>query len=276
MNHQVDSTALVPQSPFERIKQIDPDGNEFWSARDICKLLNYANWFKFQPACREVCLSFRLENESQTEMRSAFKMIEIGYGAMRKVEDWHLSALALERLLNRVASHKPEAVRELRRQSEARFRIETEIGVILYDFCESAGLSIVQQKTIGDFRFDYCIEDKLLIEIDEMRHQYELEQVRRDKQKDRAATEAGYKLLRILIPCENVAKLCGMIIKELASMTQAYIGDDLPTVDSIKRLERAKETAFAAQSRRGRIVNCPDHIYLSYNMVTFNPKPLTP
>ena len=38
----------TPQSPFERVKRVDEEGNEFWSARDLMPLLEYSSWQKFK------------------------------------------------------------------------------------------------------------------------------------------------------------------------------------------------------------------------------------
>lgn len=37
-------SALIHQSPFDAIKQVDPDGDELWSARDLMRLLGYDRW----------------------------------------------------------------------------------------------------------------------------------------------------------------------------------------------------------------------------------------
>lgn len=211
-----DEMSFVPESSIEISKQIDSNGNEFWSARDLMRILGYANFARFKPVILDIHSSLSLENPSQNEILPASSEVQIGSGAIRKVEDWHLSSLAMERLLSRAASHKPEAVRELRKRSNARLRIEVEIGVVLLDFCEQAGLTITQQKTLGKYRFDYCIDNRLLIEVDELGHKDILNR-RKDKIKTAVAEEHGYKLLRITIPINNVAKLCGMITRLLTT-----------------------------------------------------------
>ena len=34
---------------FEQIKRIDAEGNEFWSARDLYKVLEYSEYRHFKP-----------------------------------------------------------------------------------------------------------------------------------------------------------------------------------------------------------------------------------
>jgi DNA-damage-inducible protein D len=95
MTDQTDSTAIVPQSPFERIKQVDPDGNEFWSARDLLEILQYANYLKFKNVLLKAQIACENSGHDPSEhFYQAVKMIEIGHNAKRELEDMHLSRYA--------------------------------------------------------------------------------------------------------------------------------------------------------------------------------------
>ena len=84
-----------PVSAFERIRHVDDDGNEYWSARDLAKVLGYTEWRNFSRAISkavEAC-----ENSGYVvsdHFVEANKMIATGKGARREVEDWHLSRYA--------------------------------------------------------------------------------------------------------------------------------------------------------------------------------------
>jgi len=85
----------IPQSPFEQIKRTDPDGNEYWSARDLMPLLEYASWQWFKPVL--VKAQIACENSDQNpddHFMAALKMVTIGSDAKREVEDMHLSRYA--------------------------------------------------------------------------------------------------------------------------------------------------------------------------------------
>lgn len=44
-----------PQSPFDAIKQVRDDGTEFWSARDLMKVIGYTQWKNFEvPLARAI------------------------------------------------------------------------------------------------------------------------------------------------------------------------------------------------------------------------------
>ena len=94
-------TALTEQdsnftdSPFEQIKQVDPDDNEFWSARDLMPLLEYTKWNNF----KNVLLKAQIACENSgidpaNHFIPAAKMVMIGHDAKREVEDMHLSRYA--------------------------------------------------------------------------------------------------------------------------------------------------------------------------------------
>lgn len=205
----------ISVSPLDRIKRTDQHGNEYWSGRDVWHVLDYASWQKIQAVYQDIYTSLCMEDTKQSDLVRTSKRVTIGYGAIREVEDWRLSRKALDRILSRVASHKPEAVRQLRRQSDSHFRIEAELGVVLLEFCEQANLRIESQYAIANYRFDFCIAGRLLIEIDELHHIYNANQKDNDALKDHISREYGFNLLRVQIPFSNIAKLCGTIFRLL-------------------------------------------------------------
>ncbi|HXZ05582.1 MAG TPA: hypothetical protein VEH81_12160 [Ktedonobacteraceae bacterium] len=81
-------------SPFDGIHHEDEKGKEFWSARELGKLLGYGEYRKFKNAiekAEEAC-----QNSGQAiadHFVHVGGMIEIGKGAQRKVEDVHLTQM---------------------------------------------------------------------------------------------------------------------------------------------------------------------------------------
>lgn len=80
---------------FEGIKQSDDQGHEFWLARELAPLLDYPQWRNFLPVldkAREACSNSGQRVEDHfADIR---KMVEIGSGARREVEDLRLSRYA--------------------------------------------------------------------------------------------------------------------------------------------------------------------------------------
>jgi len=80
---------------FEEIKQIDDNGVEFWSARDLFPLLGYSRWENFldiinkaQKAC------FKSGQNIHDHFRQAAKLIEVGKGAKRSLVNFELDRYA--------------------------------------------------------------------------------------------------------------------------------------------------------------------------------------
>lgn len=80
---------------FEGIRQLDPDGNEFWLARQLAKVLDYSQYRHFLPVierAKDACV-----NSGQPvidHIEDVLTMVDIGSGAKRQVEDFRLSRYA--------------------------------------------------------------------------------------------------------------------------------------------------------------------------------------
>ena len=80
---------------FERIKRANQSGAEFWSARELARVLEYSEFRHFLPVlekAREACLNSAHRVEDHFEQ--ILEMVSIGSGAQRPVEDWKLSRYA--------------------------------------------------------------------------------------------------------------------------------------------------------------------------------------
>ncbi len=83
------------QTIFEQIKRQDEDGNDFWSARDISKVLEYSEYRHFIPVidrAKEACTNSGQQLADHFE--DILEMIEVGKGARREVESVKLSRYA--------------------------------------------------------------------------------------------------------------------------------------------------------------------------------------
>lgn len=82
-------------SPFESIRRADEDGHEYWSARDLSKVLGYTEYGKFKNAIQKAEAACKgSNNEVSDHFAHVSDMIETGKGAHREVEDVLLSRYA--------------------------------------------------------------------------------------------------------------------------------------------------------------------------------------
>jgi DNA-damage-inducible protein D len=95
-------------SPFEVIRRVSEEGNEYWSARDLAKILGYKEWRNFTTAiekAKEACTSSgQGVSDHFVEVN---KMVQLGSGARRKTEDYHLSRYACYLIVQNADPSKP-------------------------------------------------------------------------------------------------------------------------------------------------------------------------
>lgn len=90
-------TDLQPMNEalFENIKHINEYGQEYWSARELIPVLEYNEYRFFKNVIDkaiEACASSN--NAVSDHFVHAHDMVDIGSGAARKIEDYHLSRYA--------------------------------------------------------------------------------------------------------------------------------------------------------------------------------------
>lgn len=82
-------------SVFEQIKRRDEQGNEFWTARDIAKILEYLEFRNFKPVidkAKEACV--KSGQNIHDHFVQLHEMVQIGSGAAREVDNVKLSRYA--------------------------------------------------------------------------------------------------------------------------------------------------------------------------------------
>jgi DNA-damage-inducible protein D len=82
-------------SPFARIRHEDERGGEYWSARELAEVLGYPRWQKFQEVIKRAMQACENSGFAPADhFTHAGKMVPLGSGAERKIEDFHLSRYA--------------------------------------------------------------------------------------------------------------------------------------------------------------------------------------
>jgi DNA-damage-inducible protein D len=90
-------TTLIQKlfSSFEDIKHIDEDETEYWSARDLQKLLMYKDWRNFEVVLEKAMEACRKAGNSKFDhFVGVNKLIKAGKEAQREVFDIHLTRYA--------------------------------------------------------------------------------------------------------------------------------------------------------------------------------------
>ena len=93
MSHS--SVSRQHHATFEGMRQTDAEGNEFWLARQLAKVLDYSEYRHFLPVverAKEACAKSSLPVTDHFE--DILDMVDIGSGAKRQLPDIRLSRYA--------------------------------------------------------------------------------------------------------------------------------------------------------------------------------------
>lgn len=106
---------------FEDLKQANDHGAEYWSARDLQPLLGYSQWRRFEDAIKRAQTSCEQSgNDPAYHFAGAGKMVELGSGSQREVEDFQLSRFACYLIAQNGDPRKPEIA-----QAQKYFAVQT-------------------------------------------------------------------------------------------------------------------------------------------------------
>ena len=92
---QMTDIEKISEALFEDIKHLDEQGNEYWTARELMPVLEYTQWRRFNETiekAKKACASS--DNAVSDHFADVGKMVALGSGAERKIEDFHLSRYA--------------------------------------------------------------------------------------------------------------------------------------------------------------------------------------
>ncbi|MFA6134049.1 MAG: BRO family protein [Phycisphaerae bacterium] len=90
-----DNLSVPSRKSFEDLKKLNPHGAEFWTARELQPLLGYKQWRGFENAIKKAVTSCgKSDNDPGYHFAGAGKMIPVGKGGVRQVNDYLLSRFA--------------------------------------------------------------------------------------------------------------------------------------------------------------------------------------
>ncbi len=93
---------------FDEIRNEDEEGNEFWFARDLAPLLEYQQWRNFVQVIEKSKISCQNSGqETKNHFAEVSKMVALGSGAKREVQDFKLSRYACYLIVQNGDPSKP-------------------------------------------------------------------------------------------------------------------------------------------------------------------------
>lgn len=121
------NTAPVEPTIFEQIKRLDESGNEWWSARQLGKILEYSEYRHFKSVvekAKEACKNSGQAIEDHFE--EFLEMVAIGSGAERPMED----GVKLSRYACYLIVQNADPGKEVVAQGQTYFAIQTRLQEI--------------------------------------------------------------------------------------------------------------------------------------------------
>jgi DNA-damage-inducible protein D len=266
----------VNESVFEKIKGTNDFGIEYWLARDLQKILDYKSWDKFQRVIEKAKESCRNSKQDiDNHFSQLGKMVSLGSGATREIKDFMLSryacylivqnadpskeSVALGQTYFAVQTRKQElaeldAFKSLKTEDEKRLFLRNELKTHNRQLAAAArGAGVIQP-------FDYAIfQDHGYrglyggLSASDIHKRKELKKSQKILD-HMGSTELAANLFRAT-QTEEKLKRENIKGKEKANDTHFEVGrkvrqtigelggampEDLPTVESIKKIENQK------------------------------------
>lgn len=114
---------------FESIKRLDENGQEWWSARDLCRVLEYSEYRKFLPAARKAWTACqRSGHDPKEHFVLMADMLTVGNGAERQIDNIKMSRYACYLTVQNADPTKPIVA-----QAQTYFAIQTRRAEKLLD-----------------------------------------------------------------------------------------------------------------------------------------------
>lgn len=106
---------------FEAIRHVDGDGNGYWFARDLAPLLDYQDWRNFVQVIEKARVACASAGQAPANhFGDVTRMVPIGSGAQRPIEDLRLSRYACYLIVQNGDPSKPVIA-----NGQAYFAIQT-------------------------------------------------------------------------------------------------------------------------------------------------------
>lgn len=152
---------------FESLKQLSEYGAEYWSARELMKLLGYSRWENFDVAIkRAITACEQVGQPLDNHFREATKPIKSGKGGIQNVKNYLLSRFACYLIAQNGDPRKPEIaaaqsyfaisthtneLREMLETQERRLELRERIGENTQDLAQAARGAGVLPRNFGLF-----------------------------------------------------------------------------------------------------------------------------
>lgn len=145
------------ENQFETIKNLDGDGSEYWSSRELAKVLEYTDYRNFLTVIKKAKVSCENSGEViHNHFVEANEMVEIGSGAEKPIETTYLSRYACYLIMQNsdptkvvVAKGQTYFAIQTRRQEKTDNLVEDSKRVFLREEMKKHNTSLMQTASMA-------------------------------------------------------------------------------------------------------------------------------
>ena len=267
MENEIVASSGGHRSPFEQIKRTNDAGTAFWSSREFADVLGYGDYRNFEGVVEKAKFAcFNSGHRIEDHFIDATEMIEIGSGGQRPVKTMLLSRYACYLTIQN-ADPKKEIVAhgqtyfaiQTRRQELADETIEEDRRILLRDemrrhnvqLADAAkGAGVIEPKDYAIFQNHGYMGLYGGLKQEDIHHRKSLKKSQKilDHMGSTElaanlfrATQAEEKLRRDQVKGKGAAnrthREVGAKVRQTIEELGGTMPEDLPTVESIKRIE---------------------------------------
>jgi DNA-damage-inducible protein D len=145
-NSIVAKTETISDNPFDSIRYLDDQGNEFWYARDLQSLLGYLKWDRFTGVIEKATISFETNpiGAIDDHIIASEKMVKRSQGGGSTLSDFKLSRYFCYLVAMNGDVRKPEIA-----SAQAYFAIKTrQAEVVIPEISESLSLAVLENENL--------------------------------------------------------------------------------------------------------------------------------
>lgn len=284
MTQPDDLSSVEGQSTFEQIRQVSAQGYEFWSARDLMGVLEYSKWQNFKIVLSKAKAACENSgNDPADHFTDVGKMVPIGSDTMREVEDTYLSryacylivqnadpkkeVIALGQTYFAVQTRRQEiadadALKELN-EDQRRLLLRQRIKQQNSDLASAAKTAgVISSKDFAIFQnhgyrglYNGLTADGIHRKKNLKKSQQILDHMGATELAANLfrSTQAEDKLRRDHVQGKDAANdvhyQAGVVVRKAIAELGGTMPEDLPAVESIKKLERAEKKRLTSSKK---------------------------
>jgi DNA-damage-inducible protein D len=142
---------------FESIKHVDGNGNEYWFARELMAVLDYAKWEYFQLVIERAKIAARnVGADVDNQFPVVRKMVSVGYGNERAIIDYRLTRYACYLIAQNGNPQKKPIADAMTYFAEQTHRYELQVQ----DLTDAKRLEARKKLTVTEKKFAGVVMDR--------------------------------------------------------------------------------------------------------------------